>query len=76
MIADKIEVLTKRAGEDRAFRWISSGDGGYEIVEAHKVEHGTEITLFVKDDESEYLSTYKLEEIVKNIRIMFHFQFS
>ncbi len=65
MIADKIEVLTKRAGEDRAFRWTSSGDGGYEIVEAHKVEYGTEITLFVKDDESEYLSTYKLEEIVK-----------
>ena len=47
MVAEKVEVLTKKAGEDRAFKWISSGDGEYEIVESAKEGHGTEITLSI-----------------------------
>jgi len=65
MVADKVEVLTKKAGDDKAFKWISSGDGGYEIIESVKEGHGTDITLFIKDDEGEFLSEYRIEEIVK-----------
>ncbi len=65
MVADKIEVLTKRANETRAFKWISSGNGGYEIVESQKNNYGTEITLFVKEDENEFLSDHKIESIIK-----------
>ncbi|NWF66581.1 MAG: molecular chaperone HtpG, partial [Campylobacterales bacterium] len=65
MVARKIEVLSKKAGEEKAFRWISEGAGEYDIVEASKKESGTEIKLFLKDDEDEFLSEYKIESIIK-----------
>ena len=65
MVAEKVEVLTKKAGEDRAFKWISSGDGEYEIIESVKEGHGTEITLFVRPEAEQYLSELTIEDIVK-----------
>ncbi len=65
MVASKISVLSRKAGEDKAFVWESDGSGEYEIKEATKESHGTEITLHLKDDAEEYLSQWKLESIVK-----------
>ena len=65
MVADKIEVTTKKAGEDKAYTWISDGSGEYEIVEADKADFGTEIKMHLKDDESEFLETYRIESVVK-----------
>ncbi len=65
MVADKIEVLTKKAGEDKAYLWISEGKGEYEIKEAKKDSHGTEIKLHLKDGEEEFLESYRIESIVK-----------
>ncbi len=65
MVADKIEVLTKKAGEDKAYLWISEGKGEYEIKEAQKDTHGTEIKLHLKEGEEEFLESYRIEAIVK-----------
>jgi molecular chaperone HtpG len=65
MVADKVEVLSKKAGEERSFKWISSGDGSYEIIESPKESHGTEITLYIKEGEDEFISEYSVENIIK-----------
>ena len=65
MVADKIEVLSKKAGEDQAWKWSSEATGEYEIKKAKKAGFGTKITLHIKDDESEFLEFYRVEDIVK-----------
>ncbi|WP_457747709.1 molecular chaperone HtpG [Sulfurimonas sp.] len=65
MVADKVEVITKKAGQEKAYKWISDGSGGFEIEETSKDGHGTEIILHLKDDEDEFLEEYRIESIVK-----------
>ncbi len=65
MVAEKIEVITKKAGEEKAYKWISDGSGEFEIEDAQKEGHGTEIILHLKDDESEFLEEHRVESIVK-----------
>ncbi len=65
MVAGKVEVTSKKAGEEKAYKWISAGDGEYEIEPAEKASHGTTITLFLNDDEDEFLETHRIESIIK-----------
>ncbi len=65
MVADKIEVVTKKAGEEIAYKWTSKGDGEFDIQQSEKESHGTQITLYIKDDDSEFLETFRIENIVK-----------
>jgi molecular chaperone HtpG len=65
MVAKKVEVLTKKAGEDKAYKWISEADGEYEIVEAEKENYGTEITLYIREESEEFLDEYRIENIIK-----------
>ncbi len=65
MVADKIEVVSKKAGEEKAYKWVSSGRGEYEIEDANKDSFGTEIILNLKNDETEFLEDYTIENIVK-----------
>ena len=65
MVADKIEVVSKRAGEDKAWKWISDGKGEYEISEAEKETCGTEITLYLNKEGDEYASRWQIESIIK-----------
>jgi molecular chaperone HtpG len=65
MVAKKVEVVTKKAGEDKAYKWVSEGNGEYEIVEAQKENYGTEITLFIREDSEEFLDEYRIENIIK-----------
>ncbi len=65
MVADKVEVVTKKAGEEKAYKWISDGTGEYEIEPAERESHGTSITLHLKADEEEFLEAYRLENIIK-----------
>ena len=65
MVADKIEVTSKKANDKKAFTWISEGKGEYEIIETAKETHGTSIKLYLKDDESEFLEQYRIESIIK-----------
>ena len=65
MVADKIEVVSKRAGEDKAWKWVSDGKGEYEISEAEKETCGTEITLYLNKEGDEYASRWQIESIIK-----------
>ena len=65
MVADSVEVITKKAGEDKAFRWVSDGKGNYEISEAERESCGTTVTLHLNDDGKEFASRWKIEEIIK-----------
>ena len=69
MISDKVEVESKAYNND-AYKWISTGEDGYEIEKSTKDEIGTTITLFFKEDTedinySEYLEEYKIRTIIK-----------
>lgn len=70
MVADKVTLLTRRAGQDSATLWESAGQGEYTITEGQKDEHGTEIVLHLKDADSEngiedYTTSWQIENIVK-----------
>ena len=65
MGADKVEILTRRAGEDKAWVWVSNGVDGFEIREAEKKTNGTEIKLFLKQDERNYTDSIYLRQIIR-----------
>ncbi len=65
MVADKIEVESKKAGEEKAYRWVSSGGDSFEIEEIEKEEQGTTITLHLKEGEEEFLESYRIKSIVE-----------
>lgn len=65
MVANKIDVLTKKANEKEAYLWSSEASGEYEITKAEKEDFGTTITLYLKDDELEFLEYYRIESIIK-----------
>ena len=70
MVADRVTVKTKKYGEEKAFCWVSEGADGYTITPCEKAEHGTEITLHIKDnteDEKydEFLESYRLRGLIK-----------
>lgn len=69
MVAEKIVVISRRAGESDVWTWTSSGGSGFEIArasedEAARVARGTEIILHLKDDAKKYLEKYEIERIV------------
>ena len=65
MVADKVEILTRKAGEDKAWKWVSNGIDGFEITEAEKSANGTEIKLYLKKDEKNYVDTIYLRQIIR-----------
>ena len=65
MVADKVEIITKKAGEDMAWKWVSNGIDGFEITEAKREVNGTDIKLFLKKDEKNYVDTIYLRQIVR-----------
>lgn len=69
MVAEKIVVISRRAGESDVWSWTSSGGSGFEIArasdeDAARVARGTEIVLHLKEDAKKYLETYEIERIV------------
>ena len=66
MVADKVELETKRAGEDsKATKWTSDGKSSYTIEEIDKEEQGTTITLHLNKESEIFLDDWKIKEIVK-----------
>ncbi|WP_196596206.1 molecular chaperone HtpG [Pectinatus frisingensis] len=71
MVAEKITVITRKAGQKQAYKWESAGDGSYTIEECNKDKRGTTITLSLLPDfygdkaEENFVDTYKLESLVK-----------
>jgi molecular chaperone HtpG len=65
MVADKVEVTTKRAGEEQAYKWVSDGVEGFEITEAERDKFGTDIKLYLKEDAKDYVDTIYLRHIIR-----------
>ena len=65
MVADKVDVSTKKAGEDEAWLWTSDGQSGYEISKEVRKEPGTSITLHLNEEGKEFASRWRVENLVK-----------
>jgi len=79
MVSSKVDVITKKAGEEQAFMFSTDGTGEFEIKPVTKEEHGTIAYIKLNEDEKEFLSKWKVEEVVKKYSnhiaypIMMHF---
>ena len=65
MVADKVEITTRKAGEDEAWVWTSNGVDGFEISAAKRETNGTDIKLFLKADAKDYVDTIYLRQIIR-----------
>ena len=65
MVSDQVVVRSKKYNSSSGYLWTSDGKGTFSIEETEYNEIGTEITLSIKKDEKEFLSKYKIEEIIK-----------
>lgn len=70
MVSDKVEVVSKAYGEEKAYKWTSNGSDGYEIAETEKDGHGSSVILHLRADTEEenyskFLEEYEIRELVK-----------
>ena len=65
MVAQKVEIITKKASDKQAYQWTSNGLDGFEIKEAERKENGTDIKLFLKEDAKDFTDTVYLRHIVR-----------
>lgn len=66
MVASSVKVITKRAGSNEpAVKWESSGESSFTICEASKDTNGTDITIYLKDNETEYVEDWQIKSIIK-----------
>ena len=67
IVADEITIETKSPYSETGVKWVSSGDGDYEIEEISKEDRGTKISLHIKEDDTcnEFLEDWKIKELVK-----------
>ena len=78
MVADKVTVITKRYGEDTAWKWESEGADGYTVTECGKETVGTDVIMHIKEDTeddsySDYLEPYKLSALIKKYSDYIHY---
>lgn len=65
IVAERVEVTTRRAGSDSAVRWVSAGEGEYTLEDADKTTRGTDVTLSLRADEREFLDAERLRGLVR-----------
>ena len=65
MVADKVEVLSKKAGTDKSWKWISDGKSSYNIEKGEKTNSGTELILHLKKDAKEFLEGTRIQFVVR-----------
>jgi molecular chaperone HtpG len=65
MVADRIEVVSRKAGEELAWRWTSDGKTGFDIEPAERLVAGTTILLHFNEEGAQYANSWRLQEIVK-----------
>ena len=65
MVAKKVEIITRKAGEEQAYKWESDGLGGYEISKAKRDSNGTDIKLWLKDDAKDFTDTVYLRHVIR-----------
>ena len=65
IIADKVTLITRRAGDAEAVKWVSTGEGDYTLEATNKASRGTEITLHLRENEDEFLNDWQLKSIIR-----------
>ncbi len=65
IVADKVTLITRKAGEKQAVRWESEGQGEYTLELVDKEKHGTDVILHLKEGEEEFLDEFRLRSIIK-----------
>ena len=65
IVADRVEVETRRAGESEAWCWRSAGEADYELAPGTRTQRGTTITLHLKADAEEFLEPYRVRSVIK-----------
>jgi molecular chaperone HtpG len=67
MVADRVTVVSRMAGNpsDQGVEWISDGQGDFTVRAVHKEKRGTDVTLHLKEEEKEFLDTWRLRQIVR-----------
>jgi len=65
MVASKIEVISRKAGEGNAFKWTSDGQNAYDIEPSAKESQGTLIRLHLNEEGAEYANRWQLEQLIK-----------
>ncbi len=65
MVADRVDVVSKKAGNKEAWKWTSDGQTGFEIVKDVKKDNGTVITLYLNEEGKEFASRWQIESLVK-----------
>ena len=65
MVADRVEVLSRKAGETEGWRWTSDGKGSFTVEMAANVPRGARITLHMREGDEEFLESHRLRRIVK-----------
>jgi len=65
MVAEKIDVISRKANEDTAFKWSSDGKEGYAIDSANRDSQGTTVVLYLTEEGTEYANRWSIEDIIK-----------
>lgn len=80
MVADSVEVTSRRAGQDKVYRWLSDGQGEFEVQEVDAKQQGTTVKLILNERGREYASRWRIEGIVRkysnHIAFPIHLHFS
>ena len=80
MVADSVEVTSRRAGQDKVYRWLSDGQGEFEVQEVDAKQQGTTVKLVLNERGREYASRWRIEGIVRkysnHIAFPIHLHFS
>ncbi|MDR2536849.1 MAG: molecular chaperone HtpG [Treponema sp.] len=65
MVADRIEVISRKAGEGAAWKWLSDGKDGFDILPASRETQGTTVILHLNEEGVEYANRWSIEDIIK-----------
>ncbi len=65
IVASQVDVISRRAGSEKAFMWSSDGSGSFTVTPVENAPRGTSIVLHLKDDALEFLEDWKIESVVR-----------
>lgn len=65
LAADHVDVVSRAAGSDEAFRWTSDAKGSFKVEPAEKAERGTQVVLHIKEEQKQFLDEWQLRDLVK-----------
>ncbi|HPY12670.1 MAG TPA: molecular chaperone HtpG [Sphaerochaeta sp.] len=65
MVAERVDVVSRKAGEEQAWKWSSTGKGSYSLDKAERESQGTTITMTLNEEGNEFANRWQIEQLVK-----------